>query len=120
MEVITVFQDLAPGNHLWFQVEIGRIGTVVDHLRCPHTGGWLEIIGTDALATIEHLTGVDAQLRQVHRTGMADGCIRQTGDIGHILTLGGERDGYISLTATIFAGEHVTLCQSQVMRLGES
>ena len=62
MEVGTVLQYLVPGNHAWFQVVVRRVGTVVDHFGCTHTGSRLKIVGTDALSTIEYMAGINAQL----------------------------------------------------------
>ena len=106
-----------PGNHAWLQVEVGRIAAIVDHFRGSHACSGLEVIGADALSAVEHMAGVHPQLCQVHGTGMAHGSVWQTGDIGHVLSLCGERHGYVGLAAAILAGERVSLRQSQVVVL---
>ena len=112
MEISTVFKNLTPRYHAGPEVEIGRVGAIVDDLRRPHGCCRLEIVGADTLSAIKHMAGVHAQLRQVHRSGMAYRGIRQTGDIGDVLSLRGKRHGHIGLAATILAGKRIALCQS--------
>ena len=90
MKELAVSQYLPPGNHARLQVVVGGIATVVDDLGCTHAGGRLEIVGADALTAIEHVIGIHTQLCQIHGSGMTNGGVWQTGDIGHILSLSGE------------------------------
>ena len=90
MEDVGIFQYFSPRHHAWSEVIVGRAVTVVDDFGGTHAGSRLEIVGTDAIATIEHVADVNTQLGEALSPGMAYRVVGQTGNIGHILAEGSQ------------------------------
>ena len=112
MEIGTVLEYLAPGNHTGLEVIICRTRTVINHLCSTHTCRWLEVIGAYTLSAVEHTAGINTQLCQIHCSGMPHRGVWQTGDISHLLALSSQRYSHVGLAAAILAGKHISLRQS--------
>ena len=81
MEPIFAIEDAFPIYIAGLQFGYRGCRSVVNHLRCPHCGAILEVVGSEALALTKNFRSVDTPLSHIVDAGLTDVVVRNGGHI---------------------------------------